>query len=236
MAANHAPLSYQLVQLETLAEDIFKVILSPTGNNALKYQAGQYVEFCLPSGLKAPFSIANAPKQDSTLEFHLKTGAHHQQTEQFLHHIKAAGQVDCLGPYGQFILTDCTSKPLLFIAGGTGFAPIKALLEEALQQKRQQSLHLVWGITHESHEYDQDWLFALSKLHPNFSYQKVISQPKHTHHIINQGLVHKFVEQEFTTLSEMLIFASGPYNMVQAIKTMLIQKEGFHHNLISDML
>lgn len=206
------------------------------------YQTGQYLNVTGPNHTIFPLSIANTAEQhhaDNIITVYLRAGVQHPIAENFLNQIKKEQGIRFTGPAGH-----CIVKPAdyyYFIAGGTGFSPIQALLSAILPLAKPCLLY--WGIQNQDDLYHHPLLENWKKTYPHFSYTPVLSQ-KDTAWSGKTGWVHTlFFEEQNKVLMQHLIqhqsyyvYASGPYPMIQALK------EGFiSHNLpldalLSDML
>jgi CDP-4-dehydro-6-deoxyglucose reductase len=122
--------SVRVETLEKLNKDVIKMALKLPGNDLLKFRAGQYIEFIMANNSRRAFSLANPP-HENLLELHLKLieggkftqFVFNEMREKTIHRIEA--------PIGQFYLRE-SEKPILFVAGGTGFAPIKSIIEDMI--------------------------------------------------------------------------------------------------------
>jgi CDP-4-dehydro-6-deoxyglucose reductase len=233
---------YTLSSLSYLTDDIVLLHFSPSPTSALlTYETGQYIEALTKNG---PFllSIANTPLQENkshTITFHLRVGAQHPPAVAFLNQVTEDKMIRFTGPKGH-----CIVKPAdyyYFIAGGTGFSPIQGLLTDILPMGKPCVLY--WGIREPKDLYQQKLIATWQKKYPHFSYIPVLSQPD-----INwpgkTGWVHQifFTEQTDTlkkqthTDQPYLVYASGPYPMIQALKNGFIERQLELDKLLSDML
>lgn len=219
-----------------VTSDISLLSLTPL-NLALPYQAGQYVEVLLRSGESLLLSIANAPQQSGQLEFHLRHDSAHPLAQLFLDELNEAPTVALRGPFGVSTLEQATSldERLIFVAGGTGFAPIKALLETALTEKRP-SLILYWGIKRPEDAYEMALLEKWKENHPHFEYTLVLSDPSITTswHTAT-GLVHDHVAKMHQDMKDLCLFASGPFEMIKRAQDLFSLNGLRHDRFISDM-
>lgn len=216
--------------------DITLLSLSPL-SDALPYKAGQYVEVLLRSGESLLLSIANAPTQSGQLDFHLRHDSSHHLAQLFLKELNEAPTVALRGPFGISTLEQTTSidEKLIFVAGGTGFAPIKALLETALPENRPH-LILYWGIKRPEDAYEIIQLEEWKQNYPHFEYTLVLSEPTiGTPWNAPMGLVHDHVARVHTDMKELCLFASGPYEMIKRAQDLFSLNGLRHDRFISDM-
>mgnify|MGYP000976895803 CR=1 FL=1 len=132
-------------KMERLAGDVMALHLKLPANERLQFLAGQYVEFILKDGSRRAFSLANAPHDDALLQVHIRRVPGGSFTA---HVFDAMQEKDLLrfeGPLGSFYLREDSAKPIVMLAGGTGFAPIKALVEHMLHNRIERRVHLYWG-------------------------------------------------------------------------------------------
>lgn len=211
-------LTYTVEKLEQLTSTIYRAILSPPTNDSLEYRAGQYVELLHRDASPKPFSIANAPlSDDHQIELHIRYQPDNSYTAELLTEIQTSGQIRVKGPFGNCILRDEPAYPILFVAGGTGFAPLKAVIEQALSTGMQRPIYLYWGARTKEDFYMHDLAERWAKHVPNFHYIPVLSdKSEHANWQGRKGMVHEAVLQDHPYLAENHIYISGPTEMVFA--------------------
>jgi CDP-4-dehydro-6-deoxyglucose reductase len=183
----------------------------------LQYRAGQYIEFLLKDGKRRSYSMANAPHVDDQITLHVR----HMPGGVFTDHVFGAmKERDILrfeGPLGTFFLREDSDKPIVMIASGTGFAPIKAIIEQALKVQPRRVMTLYWGGRRPSDIYMnklcQDWAASI----PNFSFIPVISDalPEDNWNGRN-GFVHRAVMADYLDLSGFQVYACGAPIVVES--------------------
>jgi len=131
--------------LERLADDVMRLRLKLPANEKLVYLAGQFIEFLLKDGSRRSFSMANAPHDAEFLELHVRRVAGGQFTDHVFEKMKERDILRFEGPLGTFFLREESDKPIVFVASGTGFAPIKAVIEHALHQGIERQMTLYWA-------------------------------------------------------------------------------------------
>jgi len=233
---------YVVTAIDAVTPDISKILLTPESKQTFHYVAGQYIEVQL-NAQHIPLSIANAPRPDGCLEFHLRHNDTHPFAQQLYSQIALQKILTLQGPFGESTLNQFprTYQKLILLAGGTGFAPIKALLEAAFLdvfwQRANCEMVFVWGIRQLSDAYEHAWLESLKQRYPHFSYHFVIYEksaaPKTWRGAT--GLLSTFLKEHCSTLNNSCLFASGPYLMVKDIEN-YCQRFGNDTILISDML
>lgn len=204
--------------LERKSTDVMLLKLQLPANEAFNYNAGQYVEFLLQDGLRRSYSMANAPHalvQGSGLELHVR----HLPGGQFTDHVfSALKEKDILrieGPYGSFYLREDSDKPIVLLASGTGFAPIKAMLEHMQFKNITRPTTLYWGGRRPSDLYLDAWVKAKLVEMPQLNYVPVISDALPQDGWSGRGgFVHLAVLQDLPDLSKHQVYACGVPVMV----------------------
>jgi CDP-4-dehydro-6-deoxyglucose reductase len=214
-------------KMQRLAPDVMLLQLKLPASERLQFLAGQYIDILLKDGRRRSFSIANAPEADECLELHVRRvpGGH------FTAHVfEAMKERDILrfeGPHGEFFLREDGAKPVILLAGGTGFAPIKAMVEDAIHRKSGRPMVLYWGARDRAglylHELAEGW--AASR--DGFRYVPVLSEPPAGDAWQGRtGLVHRAVMADFPDLSGHQIYACGAPAMIDAARQDLIGRCG----------
>ncbi len=209
----------RVVRMERVAPDVMMLVLRLPQNERLQYLPGQYVDILLREGTRRSFSIANAPHSSQLLELHVR----HVPGGVFSGHVftkmKEKDLLRLRGPLGSFFLREDSERPVILVAGGTGFAPIKAILEHAFAKGLKRPLHLYRGVRARCDLYLPGLTDFWAKTHANFRYTPVLSDPLPQDGWRGRiGLVHEVVLQDYPDLSEYEVYASGPPAMIEAIK------------------
>ena len=189
-------------------------------NQNLQYRAGQYVEFILRDGARRSYSMANAPHLLGTppaIELHLR----HMPGGKFTDHVFGAmKEKDILrmeGPFGSFFLREASDKPLVLLASGTGFAPIKALIEHMEFKGITRPAVLYWGCRSKADLYLHEWAEAAAARLPHLRYVPVLSEPKPEDGWTGRtGFVHQAVMADLPDLSGHQVYACGAPVMVES--------------------
>ena len=126
----------RIEKIDKVAPDVAIVSLKLPANERLQYLAGQYIDFLLKDGRRRSFSLATAPEDDALLELHIRHVPGGLFSDQLFNQYKGREILRFEGPFGAFHLRDDSDKPIIFVAGGTGFAPIKAVIEHAFNHQR----------------------------------------------------------------------------------------------------
>jgi len=201
-------------KLEQLADDVMALHLRLPANERLQFLAGQYIEFLLKDGSRRSFSMGNAPHDDELIQLHVRHVAGGQFTDHVFGKMKERDILRLEGPLGTFFLREDSAKPIVFVASGTGFAPIKSIIEHALHKGVARPMVLYWGGRRPKDLY----MDALARQWP-VEYIPVVSDalpednwPGRT------GFVHRAVMQDFPDLSGHQVYACGVPVMVDAAK------------------
>ncbi len=203
--------------MEHPAADVMILYLQLPANERLQFIAGQYIEFILKDGKRRAFSLANAPHDDALLELHLRLIPGGTFTE---HVFSAMHEKDILrfeGPFGNFRLDESSTRPIIMLAGGTGFAPVKALVEHAIHSRVARPIHIYWGAKERAGIYlpalPEKWAAENSLI----TYVPVLSEPSPKDAWTGRtGLVHEAVLADFPDLSQYQVYACGAPAMIEA--------------------
>ena len=203
--------------------DVAILKLQLPASERFQFLAGQYLEFLLKDGQRRAYSIANAPEQEGPLELHIR----HLPGGLFTDFVFAAKdpalkEKDILrfeGPLGSFFLREDSKKPIIFVAAGTGFAPIKSIIEQMQAKKIQRPISLYWGGRRPSDLYMNSLCETWSQDLPDFKYIPVISDalPEDTWDG-RSGFVHEAVMTDHPNLKDFQVYACGAPVMVNAAR------------------
>jgi len=205
-------------KLERVADDVMIVHLKLPANERLQFLAGQYIEFIQKHGSRRSFSMANPPHDDEFLQLHVR----HVPGGQFTDHVFGAmKERDILrfeGPLGSFFLQE-SAKPIVFVASGTGFAPIKAIVEDALKKGIDRPMTLYWGARRPKDLYLNELPQQWAAEHAHFKYVPVISEAQPEDAWQGRiGFVHLAVMQDFADLSGHQVYACGVPIMIDTAR------------------
>lgn len=214
-------------KLERVAADVIVMSLKLPANERLQFLAGQYIDLIHKDGTKRSFSLANAPHDDEYLQLHIRNVAGGKFTEYVFDQMKERDILRFTGPLGSFFLHEDSDRPIVLLASGTGFAPIKAIVEHAIHRKIQRPMVLYWGARTLAdlylHDLPKQWANDL----PNFRYVPVLSEPQPADQWQGRtGLVHAAVLDDLADLSEYEVYACGAPIMVEAAHTSFTTQRG----------
>jgi len=213
----------RLSQLERKSADVMLMRLQLPANESFSYHAGQYLDFLLPDGLRRSYSMAGAaaaPGQSATLELHVRHLPGGVFTDRVFGTLKEKEVLRLEGPFGSFYLREDSSKPIVLLASGTGFAPIKAIIEHMQQKNITRPVTLYWGGRRPQDLYLNDWVRAQLTQMPQLHYVPVVSDALPEDHWSGRsGFVHRAVLQDLPDLSDHQVYACGVPVMVQSAQT-----------------
>ncbi|HEU5297811.1 MAG TPA: CDP-6-deoxy-delta-3,4-glucoseen reductase [Burkholderiaceae bacterium] len=212
----------RVMGIERAAPDVAVLKLQLPANQALQFRAGQYVEFILRDGTRRSYSMANAPEQlgsPPSIELHVR----HMPGGKFTDHVFGAMKdKDILrmeGPYGSFFLREDTSKPIVLLASGTGFAPIQAIIEHMRIKAIERPAVLYWGCRGRADLYRHEWALQAAQQVPWLRYVPVLSEPQPEDRWDGRtGFVHRVAMQDLPDLSGHQVYACGVPIMVESAK------------------
>ena len=209
----------RVAALERKSHDVMAIRLQLPANDPFVYHAGQYVEFLLRDGARRSYSMANAPHNGPGVELHIRYMQGGKFTEHVFGSMKEKEIQRIEGPFGSFYLREGSDKPMVLLASGTGFAPIKALIEHMQFQGITRSATLYWGGRRPEDLYLDDWVQARLLEMPNLQYVPVISNATPEDAWTGRtGFVHRAVIEDFPDLSGYQVYACGAPIVVESAR------------------
>jgi CDP-4-dehydro-6-deoxyglucose reductase len=221
----------RVMGMEKVSDDVMIVKLQLPAADPFRYYAGQYLEFILKDGRRRSYSMANPPSSDNLVELHIR----HVPGGVFTDHVFGAGATQMKvreilraeGPLGSFFLREDSDKPIVFLASGTGFAPIKAIIEYMIAQGIKRKAVLYWGGRRPKDLYmDQlarQWVQSL----PDFRYIPVVSDALAEDGWTGRtGFVHQAVQHDIPDLSGCQVYACGAPVMVEGARKDFTSRNG----------
>jgi CDP-4-dehydro-6-deoxyglucose reductase len=196
----------RIARMQRLAPDVMGLWLRLPAIEPFTWQAGQYVDVMLPGERRRSFSLANPPHDAALLELHVRRTPGGAFSDEVFGDMQEGGLLRIEGPLGQFVYRP-GDRPLLAIGGGTGYAPLKAILRAVLESGSRRDVVLYWGARTAEDLYEDAWLRALAAQHANFHYTGVTS-----------GLVHEAVLRGVAGLAGYDVYVAGPPAMVDAVR------------------
>jgi len=206
---------------DLLAPDVMAVFLRLPAVEEFHYRPGQYLDVMLSEGRRRSFSIASAPADGRLIELHVRRASKSGFTAQLFDRMQAGTLLRIEGPLGQFWLRSESPRPALMVGGGTGYAPLRAMLRQLVAAGDRRPVTLYWGAAEASGLYEHDWLERLARERPGFQYRPVLSGEPSADAPWSgrRGLVHEAVLADFADLAGYDVYASGPPGLIEAIRT-----------------
>lgn len=206
-------------RMTRVAPDVMIVELKPPDSDTLQFLAGQYVDILLRDGKRRAFSLANAPHDDALLQLHIRHIPGGQFTGHVFSQMKERDILRLRGPHGSFHLREESDKPMILIAGGTGFAPIKAIVEHAIAKNCRRPMHIYWGGRDRADLYLQQLAEQWAATQSNIRFTAVLSDASvATNWQGRTGLVHRAAMADHPDLSGYQAYVCGSPAMVAAAK------------------
>jgi CDP-4-dehydro-6-deoxyglucose reductase len=202
-------------KIDKLAPDVMRIQLKLPANERLQFLAGQYIDILMRGGIRRSLSMANAPHDDALLELHLRNYGG-PFSEHVFNKMKEKDILRFEGPLGTFFLRDESAKPIIFVASGTGFAPIKAMIEHALHNGVTRPMTLYWGGRRRTDLYLNDLAESWEREY-GIRYVPVLSEAQAEDQWSGRtGFVHRAVMEDFPQLTGYQVYACGAPVMVEA--------------------
>ena len=223
----------RVLAIERPAPDVALLRMQLPANQRFQYHAGQYVEFILAGGARRSYSMANAPGRVGSppaIELHIRHMPGGLFTDQVFSTLKVKDILRIEGPFGSFFLRNEVqdrAKPMILLASGTGFAPIKALIEQMQDGGVNRPATLYWGCRSRADLYLHDWAEQAAAAMPNLRYVPVLSEPRPEDGWTGRtGLVHQAVMADWPDLSGHQVYACGAPLMVDAAQRDFVERCG----------
>ncbi len=199
-----------------LAPDVTGLRLLPlAGGTRLNWLPGQYLDVLLADGKRRPFSIANGPQPDGAIELHVRHVVGGGFTSWVHDALQVGEHLRVEGPLGTFVAREDSERPMIFMAGGTGFAPIKAIVEHFIALGTRRSIQIYWGARRAADLYLRPLAEHWERELPHLQFHAVVSDPERAAGL-RQGLVHEAVLADQPDLSGHDLYMSGPPAMIEA--------------------
>jgi len=207
----------KVVAMDKATADVMIVKLKVDGGEPIRFYAGQYINIILPGGEQRSFSFATAPHVNDQIELQIRLIAGGKFTTHVFSEMEVGDTVRFEGPLGSFFLREDSDKPIIFVAGATGFAPVKSMVEHAFHTGMKRKIFLYWGVRALRDLYLPDLPKQWAAAHPNFTFVPVLSAPEPDDHWTGRtGLVHEAILADFPNLAGHQVYACGSVKMVEA--------------------
>jgi CDP-4-dehydro-6-deoxyglucose reductase len=209
----------RIARLNLLAPDVLQVFLRLPSVERIQFQPGQYLDVLLEDGKRRSFSIASPPHDADLIELHVRRVPGGGFTEKLFTGLGEGALLRIEGPVGQFVYRE-GDRPLILIAGGTGFAPLKSILRHVIEKGIPRELHFYWGARNAVDVYEEALMLDWARHHPNVHFNVVLSEAAHAsapHHRL--GWVHNAVLADYPSLEPYEVYAAGPPALIEAIRS-----------------
>jgi CDP-4-dehydro-6-deoxyglucose reductase, E3 len=221
----------RIAKIDRPAPDVAIVSIQLPANERLQYRAGQYMDFILKDGARRQYSMATAPHADELIQLHIRHTPGGAFTDRLFGvaqpPVKERDILRIEAPLGTFFLREDDPRPIVLLAGGTGFAPIKAIAEHLFHErinrdepdKPGRPVVLYWGARSRAGLYLDELPARWAAEQPNFRYVPVVSEPLPDDAWSGRvGLVHRAVVEDFPDLSGHQVYACGAPLMIDAAR------------------
>ncbi|NOR18719.1 MAG: 2Fe-2S iron-sulfur cluster binding domain-containing protein [Xanthomonadales bacterium] len=210
----------RVIEKTLLTAEVMRIKIKLPNAQRLQFLAGQYLDILLPEGKRRAFSIASAPHSEDVLELHIRHIDGGGFTGWVFEEMKDRDILRLEGPQGTFFIrNDKTERPTILMGGGTGFAPLKSMIEDLLAHHDTRPLHLFWGVRNHAELYMHEQARQWAEQHEHIQYSTALSEPKDGEQANFTGFVHEAVLHQFPDLSTHDIYMSGPPAMIDVSRT-----------------
>lgn len=216
----------RVISISRAAPDVILLHLQLPSGQPLQYHAGQYVEFLLTGGDRRSYSLASAPHRQTdrpSIELHIRHMPGGLFTDHVFDDMKVKEVLRLEGPFGSFFLREDSTKPVVLLASGTGFAPVKAMIEHIEFKAIDRPVVLYWGCRSKVDLYLHGWALEAAERMPNLSYVPVLSAPLPEDDWTGRtGFVHQALMADLPDLSGHQVYACGAPVMVESAERDLV--------------
>src|SRR6056297_3199696 len=220
-------------QIDELTPDVRRLRLKLPKGKRMQFLAGQYMDILLPGGKRRAFSIASSHSQEEFIELHVRFVEGGGFTGHVFDGMQPGEILRLEGPLGMFFVRLNSPRPILMMGGGTGFAPLKAMIEDLLHAGDDRPITLYWGVRTEKDLYAKALIDEFADRHPDFRFVPVLSEPE-PDWTGRTGFVHSALLEDYSNLSAFEIYMSGPPAMVHAARKEFLAHGGTEQHLHYD--
>ena len=201
--------------MERLSTDVMRLVVSLPDGERVSFKAGQYINILLPGGQRRAFSFANPPHENNTIDLHVRLVPDGLFTTHVFTQMQAGDELRFEGPLGSFTLRE-SSRPIIFVAGATGFAPIKSIVEDAFHRDIRRPMLLYWGVRRPADMYMRKYAENWQLSHPHFRFIPVLSNALPEDDWQGRvGLVHEAILKDFPDMTGYEVYVCGSVKMVE---------------------
>lgn len=206
----------RIATLERLNADVMRLTIELPADERIDYAAGQYINIVLPDGQRRAYSFASAPGAGGPIELHVRLVPGGLFTTHVFEKMKVGDEIRFEGPLGDFRLRE-GERPILFVAGATGFAPVKSIVEDAFARGLHRPMWLYWGVRRRDDLYMAELAEQWQREHPNFHFVPVLSHAEPADEWTGRhGLVHQAMLADFPEMAGYEVYVCGSVKMVEA--------------------
>lgn len=228
---NSKTLPCRVDSFKLLAEDVVEVVLRLPPKDPLNYLPGQYVDIISKCGVRRSYSLANAPREDGKLELQIRQVAGGVMSQYWFEELACNDLLRLEGPQGTFALRNISPRNLVFLATGTGIAPVKAILEQLKAEPEQVANKRIWVYWGARQAADIYWQPEFGSLSVNFI--PVLSRPDDSWSG-RVGYVQDALQCDGVDLADSVVYACGSEHMIHSAKEKLVTLGLQHKNFYSD--
>ncbi len=225
----------RVMHMEQLSHDVMGLWLKIPSTERLQFLAGQYIDILMKDGKERSFSLANAPHDDKFLQLQIRHYDGGIFSEIVFKEMKEKALLRIKGPYGNFFLREDSERHSIFIAGGTGFAPVKGIIEHMIAKDDKRPVSIYWGVRTKTDLYMDELARKWTEEHEHIKYTPVLSEPMEEDNWKGKtGFVHEAILEDIKDFSDIDVYASGPPVMVQSVHKSFTQLGLPEERLYSD--
>jgi len=219
--------------LDSFTDDIKRIRLKLPSAARLQFLAGQYIDILLPGGKRRAFSIASAPSEAEFIELHVKRVDGGGFTGHVFSDMQEKEILRIEGPLGTFFIRRKSNRPVIMMGGGTGFAPLKSMIEELIENGDARPVQLFWGVARESDLYARELIGEWTRQLDHFHFEPVLAEPESGWQG-ECGYVHDAVLRAHSDLSPFDVYMSGPPAMIHTARKAFLQAGVLEDRLFYD--
>ena len=223
----------RVAEIRLLAPEVMALWFRLPPVEKLDFLPGQYIDVLLPGGQRRSFSLANAPRDNRLLEIHVGRIAGGRFSEQVFRHMQPSALLEIQGPLGVFFLHEDCARPILMLAGGTGYAPFKSMLRHLFENRPRREIALYWGARNTAGLYDRAQVEEWARTQADFRFVPILSEASRSGNL--RGVpVHEAVLASYPDLSGHDLYLAGPPAMVRAARQALLASGADSERVFSD--
>lgn len=223
----------EVKSMKLMTPQVYRVELTPSA--PVVFYAGQYLQVVMGENDKRPFSIASMPSDQNRLELHIGVADDNPYAKEVVERMQTQGEIQVEAPLGSAHYRATSERPMVLLAGGTGFSYVWSILQHHLASTDSRHVVLYWGARQLEDLYLHEQLEQMQRMHENFSYRPVLESPPEGWQQ-SRGLVHHAVLGDFNHLEGLDIYAAGRFEMVRVVRDEFIQHGLPENQLYGDAL